>query len=58
MEKEIDRDLQRKRKEKDSDRPIIDDIKARDIIELGLYRELIELHPPTQEIIKKRKLVI
>jgi hypothetical protein len=57
MEDEIDRDLQRKRRIKTPNRPIIDADPDRAIMEFGKYRALIELEFPKYEIIKKRKLV-
>ena len=57
MEDEIDRDLQRNRRHKAPNRPIIDSKTDRAIMEFGKYRELIEIQFPKLEIIKKRKLV-
>jgi len=57
-EDNIDRDLQRKRKDNTPKRVIIDYGEPRDIIEFGKYRDLIEIPMPKYEIIKKRKLVI
>lgn len=57
MHNEVDRDLQRKRKEDDHHRPIMDSETDRDIIEFSKYRDLIEYARPEFKIIPKRKLV-
>ena len=54
---EVDRDLQRKRKDTTPARVWIELGEYRDIVELGKYRDLIETKIPKIEIIKKRVLV-
>ena len=54
---EIDRDLQRKRIDSTPKRIFIEDILSRDIIELGKYRDLMEIKIPKIVIVKRRKLV-
>ena len=57
-DEDVDRDLQRKRRDDTPKRISIDYVGIRDIVELGKYRDLIDMPLPTFEIIKKRKLVI
>jgi hypothetical protein len=55
--KDIDRDMQRKRLIDKNDRPTVDEPIDRISIEFGQYRVLIEPANMKEEIIKKRRLV-